>query len=170
VSLIYANQTEGDILLREELEAMAEARPQNFHLHYTCDRCARSWSAARGGSGRSACNRGRAGGSGRVRPLPQISHLNTRGACLQASVQTPLTAFPCQPWCHLSSPDPPDREVSEGWKYSVGHINEAMIREHLLPAGDDSIVAMCGPPGMIKFACIPNLEKAGHKEEALIQF
>ncbi|KIZ05991.1 hypothetical protein MNEG_1964 [Monoraphidium neglectum] len=99
VSLIYANQTEGDILLREELEAMAEARPQNFHLHYTCD-----------------------------------------------------------------------REVSEGWKYSVGHINEAMIREHLLPAGDDSIVAMCGPPGMIKFACIPNLEKAGHKEEALIQF
>jgi hypothetical protein len=45
-----------------------------------------------------------------------------------------------------------------------------MIREQLLAPGPDSIVAMCGPPGMIQFACLPNLEKVGHAPEALIQF
>ncbi|KAI8463380.1 MAG: nitrate reductase [Monoraphidium minutum] len=99
VSLLYANQTEADILLRDELEAMAASRPDAFHLHYTCDRA-----------------------------------------------------------------------VSPGWTHSTGHINEAMIREQLLAPGDDSIVAMCGPPGMIQFACLPNLEKVGHKPEAIFQF
>jgi hypothetical protein len=45
-----------------------------------------------------------------------------------------------------------------------------MVREHLLPAGPDSIVAMCGPPPMIKFACIPNLEKVGYTAEQMVQF
>jgi len=45
-----------------------------------------------------------------------------------------------------------------------------MVREHLLPAGPDAIVAMCGPPPMIKFACIPNLEKVGYTAEQLVQF
>jgi len=35
--LLYANQTEKDILLRERLEKMAEKHPQRFHLHYTLD-------------------------------------------------------------------------------------------------------------------------------------
>jgi cytochrome-b5 reductase len=99
VSLLYANQTEADILLRPELEALAAARPENFHLHYTCS-----------------------------------------------------------------------RDVSDGWPYSRGFITEAMIREHLLPPGPNSIVAMCGPPGMIQHACLPNLEKIGHAAEAMIQF
>lgn len=38
VRLVYANQTEADILLREELDAMAAARPDAFKLYYTCDR------------------------------------------------------------------------------------------------------------------------------------
>lgn len=45
-----------------------------------------------------------------------------------------------------------------------------MVREHLLPAGPNAIVAMCGPPPMIKFACIPNLEKVGYTAEQLVQF
>jgi NAD(P)H-flavin reductase len=61
-------------------------------------------------------------------------------------------------------------DVSDGWRYGRGHINEAMIREQLLPPGAGSIVAMCGPPGMITHACLPNLAKAGHAPEALIQF
>jgi hypothetical protein len=45
-----------------------------------------------------------------------------------------------------------------------------MLREHLLPASPDAIVAMCGPPPMIKFACIPNLEKLGFTEAQMITF
>jgi len=97
VSLLYANQCEDDILLREQLEELA-AKHTNFKLWYTLDR-------------------------------------------------------------------PP-----EGWTYSSGFINEDMVREHLLPAGPDAIVAMCGPPPMIKFACIPNLEKVGYTAEQLVQF
>ena len=37
MSLIFANQTEGDILLRDELEA-CEKDHENFKLHYTLDR------------------------------------------------------------------------------------------------------------------------------------
>jgi len=56
------------------------------------------------------------------------------------------------------------------WSYDKGFINEAMIRDHLFPAGEDTLTFMCGPPPMQKFACIPNLEKLGHKEESIIAF
>jgi cytochrome-b5 reductase len=91
--LIFANQTEKDILLREELEEVAEAHPQRFHLHYTLDK------------------------------------------------------------------------APEDWKYSEGFVNEAMIKEHLPPPGDDTLVFMCGPPPMIQFACNPNLDKLGYVED-----
>ena len=42
MSLIFANQTEGDILLRDELEA-CEKDHDNFHLHYTVDRPPAKW-------------------------------------------------------------------------------------------------------------------------------
>ncbi|GJC80791.1 cytochrome B5 [Colletotrichum tofieldiae] len=37
VSLIYANRSEADILLRDELEAFARRYPKNFKLHYLLD-------------------------------------------------------------------------------------------------------------------------------------
>jgi len=38
VNLLYANQTEDDILVREELEALVTDFPDQFKLHYTLDR------------------------------------------------------------------------------------------------------------------------------------
>ncbi|KAI1335034.1 cytochrome B5 [Xylariaceae sp. FL0016] len=43
VSLIYANRTEGDILLRAELEAFARRYPRNLKLHYMLDTPPPSW-------------------------------------------------------------------------------------------------------------------------------
>ena len=45
-----------------------------------------------------------------------------------------------------------------------------MIAEHLPKPSDDSLVIMCGPPPMIKFACQANLEKLGFKSEKLFAF
>lgn len=101
-SLLFANQTEEDILVREELEALQKEFPDRFKLHYTVDR-------------------------------------------------------------------PP----AEGWKYSTGFIDEAMIKEHVLKDGKDdgsTQVFMCGPPPMIKFACLPNLEKLGLDESKWFSF
>ncbi|CAB3228531.1 unnamed protein product [Arctia plantaginis] len=91
--LLFANQTEEDILLRNELEKYQAEYPEQFQVWYTIDR------------------------------------------------------------------------PNEGWKYSVGFINDEMVRDHLLPPSDDGLVLMCGPPPMINFACKPALEKLGYKEE-----
>ncbi|KAA8498335.1 Nitrate reductase NADH 2 [Porphyridium purpureum] len=54
----------------------------------------------------------------------------------------------------------------ESWDQGVGFINEDMIREHLpAPAGGDVYIGMCGPPPMINFACLPNLDKVGHAKD-----
>ncbi|XP_074660898.1 NADH-cytochrome b5 reductase 3-like isoform X2 [Tubulanus polymorphus] len=98
LALLFANQTEQDILLREELEEIASSHRKRFKLWYTVDR------------------------------------------------------------------------APEGWEYSEGFISADMISAHLFPPGDDSIVLMCGPPPMIKFACLPNLDKLGYAENMRFAF
>ena len=56
------------------------------------------------------------------------------------------------------------------WKYSSGFINDQMIKDHLPAAGPDVQILMCGPPPMIKFACIPNLEKLGYQPDMYVAF
>ena len=96
--LLFANQTEDDILLREELEHLAASNSDRFRLWYTVDR------------------------------------------------------------------------QSENWKYSKGFINEDMLKEHMPPPSDEVLICICGPPPMIKFACIPNLEKLGFTENMRYTF
>lgn len=48
VSLIYANRTEEDILLREELDTFARRYPKNFRVYYMLDKPPVGWT---GGSG-----------------------------------------------------------------------------------------------------------------------
>lgn len=100
-SLLCVTYTaEDDILVRDELEALARTFPDRFQLHYTIDR---------------------------------VAH--------------------------------PD---STTWKYSVGFINKEMVANFLYnqPDPGHSIqVFMCGPPPMIKFACLPALQELGFTEE-----
>ena len=46
----------------------------------------------------------------------------------------------------------------------------AQVREHMVAPEEDAVVFMCGPPPMIKFACVPNLEKVGFAPEQLHTF
>mmetsp|Transcript_4946 Transcript_4946/g.7231 ORF Transcript_4946/g.7231 Transcript_4946/m.7231 type:complete len:300 (-) Transcript_4946:125-1024(-) len=100
MSLIYANQTEDDILMRKEIEALAKQYPDRFRFHYTLDR-------------------------------------------------------------------PPNN-----WGHSTGFINKEMIQRHLPAASSDKStqILMCGPPPMIKFACLPNLEALGFGEDEWFTF
>uniref|UniRef100_A0A4W4FY43 NADH-cytochrome b5 reductase n=1 Tax=Electrophorus electricus TaxID=8005 RepID=A0A4W4FY43_ELEEL len=92
-ALIFANQTEKDILLRHELEEVLKSHSDQVKLWYTLDK-------------------------------------------------TP-----------------------QGWKYSTGFIDAAMIKDHLPPPANDVLIVMCGPPPMIQYACQPNLTKLGYKPE-----
>lgn len=96
--LLFANQTEKDILLRPELEEIQVNNPDRFKLWFTLDRA------------------------------------------------------------------PAD------WEYSQGFINEDMVKDHLPPPSDDTLILMCGPPPMIQFACNPNLDKVGHSNSRRFTF
>ncbi|KJE89688.1 diaphorase [Capsaspora owczarzaki ATCC 30864] len=98
LSLLFANQTENDILVRDMLEQYARDHPTRFKVWYTLDK------------------------------------------------------------------------APAGWKFSEGFINADMIAEHLPAATPDAQILMCGPPPMINFACIPNLEKLGFTAEQFLKF
>lgn len=92
LSLVFANQTVNDILLRDELDALAGKYPEQFQVWYTVDK----------------------------------------------------------------APE------EENWKFSTGFINAEMLGDHLHAPSEDTVVLMCGPPPMIKFACHPSLDAVGH--------
>ena len=56
------------------------------------------------------------------------------------------------------------------WKYSTGFIDAEMINAHLPSPGEGTLILMCGPPPMIKFACKPNLEKLGFTKTSMVEF
>lgn len=97
-SLIFANQTEKDILLREELEEVKRNYPDKLSLWYTLDK-------------------------------------------------------------------PP-----QDWSYSSGFVTAEMIRDHLAAPSSDVLVVLCGPPPMIQYACLPNLDKLGHKADNIFAY
>ncbi|KAL0625470.1 NADH-cytochrome b5 reductase 3 [Plecturocebus cupreus] len=61
-------------------------------------------------------------------------------------------------------------EGSCAWDYSQGFVNEEMIRDHLPPPEEEPLVLMCGPPPMIQYACLPNLDRVGHPKEHCFAF
>lgn len=97
-SLIFANQTEKDILLREELEQVKKSHPDKVKLWYTLDK-------------------------------------------------------------------PP-----QDWRYGSGFVTSDMIKDHLPAPSSDVLVVLCGPPPMIQYACLPNLDKLGHKTENIFAY
>ncbi|CAN6293513.1 unnamed protein product [Urochloa humidicola] len=50
------------------------------------------------------------------------------------------------------------RRPEEGWEYSVGVVNEDILKEHLPEGGDGKLALACGPPLMIEQAVLPNLD------------
>ena len=111
LSLLFANQSEDDILVRGELEALQAQHPDRFKLWYTVDRP----------------NEGKSN-------VLQFPGFFTTSFLL-------------------------------GWQYSSGFVDADMIKDHLFEPSDDNLVLMCGPPPMINFACIPNLDKLGYGTE-----
>ncbi|XP_041651972.1 NADH-cytochrome b5 reductase 2 [Cheilinus undulatus] len=97
-SLIFANQTEKDILLREELEEVQKNHPDKVQLWFTLDK-------------------------------------------------------------------PP-----QDWSYSSGFVTHDMIKDHLPAPSSDVLIVLCGPPPMIQYACLPNLEKLGHESANIFAY
>ncbi len=98
ITLLYANKNEGDILLRNALEAFARSRPMTIKIHYTLDAPPSNWT---------------------------------------------------------------------GFK---GFVTKEMLAKTMPKPGPDSVVLLCGPPPMIKKACIPALGELGYGRDHLFTF
>ena len=92
ISLLYANKTPGDIIVKDMLDEWAASSEGQFRVHYTVD----------------------------------------------------------------------DASSVDDWDGSTGFITADMIEENLPGPSPQTLVLMCGPPPMLKFACKPNLEKLGY--------
>jgi len=97
ISLIFANQTEEDILLRSRLDQLASI-DKRFKVWYTLDR-------------------------------------------------------------------PP-----KNWAFDQGFVSKDMISKHLPSPGPATVVLMCGPPPMLKFACRPALEELSYAKDLQWEF
>ena len=64
--------------------------------------------------------------------------------------------------------------MHEGRRYSVGYVTEQIIDQHICKAAGGvnkvELCFMCGPPPMIKYACLPNLAKVGFAKEQMVEF
>lgn len=62
--------------------------------------------------------------------------------------------------------------VNTMWKYSEGFINKEMVEKHL-PAKQSNgktQIFMCGPPPMLKHACLPALKELGFTDAEWFMF
>ena len=56
------------------------------------------------------------------------------------------------------------------WEGSTGFITAEMISAHLPPPSASTLIVMCGPPPMIKFACKQNLDALGYDKKRQLAF
>ncbi|EPY88527.1 NADH-cytochrome b5 reductase 3-like isoform 2 [Camelus ferus] len=137
--LLFANQTEKDILLRPELEELRNEHSARFKLWYTVDRAPEGAPCGpETGAGVTPSQASSAGAGARV--VVSVLRLVSRKM---------LKLFA---------------------KVIQGFVNEEMIRDHLPPPEEEPLVLMCGPPPMIQYACLPNLERVGHPKERCFTF
>ena len=61
-------------------------------------------------------------------------------------------------------------EDKDAWQYSTGFIDKDMVQQYMPIPSPETVVLMCGPPPMIKFACKANLDKLGFAPEDQVVF
>ena len=45
-----------------------------------------------------------------------------------------------------------------------------MIEKYMPPPADDSVILLCGPPGLVKQACLPALQELGYNQDNILAF
>ena len=63
-----------------------------------------------------------------------------------------------------------DKCDDPAWKYDTGFVTKAMIDKHLPAPGPTTLIACCGPPPMMQFACKKNLDLIGHPQDRQLYF
>ena len=62
-----------------------------------------------------------------------------------------------------------DKCDDSSWPYTVGFMNEGLFKEKLPPPGPDTLILLCGPPGLINFAT-KLLQGIGYTDDMIFTF
>ena len=134
ISLLYANQTENDILCRDMIDSLAKQHPDRLKVWYTLDRPPKGWKYSEGFVTETMI----------AERLPV-----TRRRAVQPARRPHRHPFtrrrPASTGCLFG------RATAQGPKEST-------------------LVLMCGPPPMMKFACQQNLDKLGYPKSMQVVF
>lgn len=135
LSLIYANVTEDDILLRSELDFKHRLNGDKFKVFYTLDK------PPEGEMHSPYCDRWPL--LAEEAPLARHS-LACRAIArmCQAAVISYNAAKPVQMTCLTSG------AAFTGWTGGKGFVTADMCAAHLPPPGPDTLILRCGPAGM----------------------
>ncbi len=77
--------------------------------------------------------------------------------------------------CHVIASDDLSDTAAEPQEaarvaYASGHVNAAILRDHIIPAEDQSSCFLCGPPAMIARAVLPALTELGFDHDHIFEF
>lgn len=59
---------------------------------------------------------------------------------------------------------------AQGWSFTSGHINEALMREKLFASSSTTLGLMCGPPGLLDNVAVPGFAAMGYAKEHTVSF
>lgn len=157
LSLLYANQTEADILLRDELEELANNHPDRFRIYHTLSLPpTEGWDQGRGRMSEAMLRR---------HLWPAQSTSPAPGSPMSVGSGELLLQDASSSSGSLSAGG--DRVSSARMLQS--HSLEEFTME--MAEGDPAPLAlMCGPKGMIEHVCIPALTIMGYAENMMVEF
>ena len=152
VALLYSNKTPADILLRRELDELAERHQSRFHLFYTVDQVDPHPLQEQ---------RDQRKGKGKAKVKGQAPHSGEEGKRHARSQQRPHSG---------AEPRPLKAEGGDGaaWPFHVGRVDEALVRAHLFPAYPHTVCFVCGPPPMMELAVYPALDQFGFNRDSQV--
>jgi ferredoxin-NADP reductase len=140
VSLVFANSTPRDILLREKIEQLARSQPQRCRVCFVVSRLEDAEQ-----------HKGLAQPSASSPPVNQQQQQQQQQQHPPSEKPTPQAA------------SPPNVCVASG------RISALLFRHHLHPPSSDTLTFVCGPPPMVQ-AAYQHLFQLAFRDEQIVEF
>ena len=165
VSLVFANKSADDILLRGELEHLASKHPKRLRIVQVLSRAAAPPKEAA--------------------PQQQMQDWHTRAVRITGQLSPRSTAAAAAANKAASKPQRPEEGDKKQQQSSPpsplpsprsnvcvesGHVSAFLFRRHLFPpSSNDTLTFVCGPPPMVSATC-NHLLALGFQDQSIVEF
>ena len=164
VALIYSNKTPADILLRQELDEMAQKHSARFHLFYSVDRLQSPMGHDEGEHKEQRAHDiddQQGSEKPKAREQPPVYQARTNHSQRQQLQQREGRQED-----HRGAKD--EKNDSDGWPFNLGRVNEALVRSHSFSPSPSTVCFVCGPPPMLELAVYAVLDQMGFDRQSQV--